>query len=44
MDEFNNERGIQAAKSILQKSQFENAELYEKAIEEIKRGNLRILR
>ncbi len=43
MDEFNNERGIQAANEFLKKGNFGNTELYEKATEEIKNGKLRIL-
>jgi hypothetical protein len=43
MDEFNNERGILAANQFLKRGNFENAELYEKATEEVKSGKLRIL-
>lgn len=43
MDDFNNKRGIQATKDLLKKGRFKNSELYEKAINELKDGNLRIL-
>lgn len=43
MDEFNNERGIQAAKDLLEKGSFENDELYEKGKDELKNGTLRTM-
>ncbi|OFZ18864.1 MAG: hypothetical protein A2Z20_02560 [Bdellovibrionales bacterium RBG_16_40_8] len=43
MDEFNNELGIIAAKSLLNTGSFENEKLFQKASNEIINGNLRIL-
>lgn len=43
MDEFNNERGIHTAKQLLKNGNFGDAELYQRAIEEIRNGKLKIL-
>ncbi len=43
MDEYNNERGILAAKKLLTTGAFEDEKLFQKAAEEISKSNLRIL-
>ena len=43
MDEYNNERGILAAKNLLNTGAFEDEKLFQKAVEEISKSNLRIL-
>jgi hypothetical protein len=44
MDDFNNNSGIDAANEILQNKKFENQEVFERVLREIKEGHLRILK